>query len=125
MYDTMTKGDYKYKRMTAKLGGYKPLEDKGISLVSMYRDYDVFFAHLLMLNRLWELENMATIRHINEWSQDELNSNCAAWWAKTQIDEDGRPTDPPFYVGCPLDADFPEDAEYFVTYPIFRLKEED
>lgn len=124
MYDTITEGEYKYKRMTTSFGGYKPFNDKELKLVGMYRDYDTFFAHLIMLNRLWELEQMMTVRHIDEWAEAELNSDCAVWWRKSQLNQNGEPEEVPIYVGSPLDTNFPDDAEYFLTYPIFSKMEE-
>ncbi|MDU5323089.1 MAG: hypothetical protein E6149_00315 [Peptoniphilus harei] len=110
--------DWENKKMTTpSVGGDFMLEPlKGKNLIGLYRDYDVFFAHWIAINRLGKLEDALTLRKQEEWHED---MGACLWFSGKENVE------PPFYVGGLLDTDFPYDrAKYFVQIPmIFEVEE--
>ncbi|MFR7350478.1 hypothetical protein [Peptoniphilus sp.] len=110
--------EWENKKMTSQsVGGDFTLETlKGQDLIGLYRDYDVFFAHWIAINRLGKLEDALTLRKQEEWHED---MGACLWF------RDGKIVEPPFYVGGLLDTNFPNDsAKYFVQIPmIFEVEE--
>ena len=111
--------EWKNKKMTSQsVGGDFTLETlKGQDLIGLYRDYDVFFAHWIVINRLGKLEDALTLRKQEEWHED---MGACLWF------RDGEIVEPPFYVGGLLDTNFPNDsAKYFVQIPMIFIDKSD
>ncbi len=116
MSRTLHSGDWANKRMTSRYKNFTSLLNlKGMDLVGMYRDYDVFFAHLLATERLCDLEDLLTLKKLEDWHEED---GPCIWWSKSQV-QDGLPFEQPFYIGSPLNTDFPEDADYFIEIMVF------
>lgn len=81
-----------------------------LDLINMYRDYDVFYAHLIATNRLGKLEDALTLKKQEDWHEDY--GDCI-WFRKN------KGCFEPVYIGNPLDTKFPEDeAEFFIPIPM-------
>lgn len=106
---------YTTERLTeSSVAGYM-LKDYGSeSLVSMYKDYDVFFAHLRSIERLGYLEDMITLRPLSEWSGDD--GDCL-WWDTDEIEQE------PMYVGSPIDTEWDESMKWYIQIPVPIKKE--
>lgn len=101
---------YTGERLTNNTVAGYTLKDYGDSnLTSLYKNYDVFFAHLKATERLGVLEDMITLRSKEDWDEDF--GDCL-WWDSKEI------TEPPHYVGSPLDSDWDDTMEFFVEIPI-------
>lgn len=108
---------YKNVRMSERYGRYltlKPLN--GINLINMYRDYDVFFAHHLISERLGQIEDKLELRNVDEYHED---MGSCLWWEDWQI-QNGLPIEDPAYIGSPLDTEWEDKYKYFVE--IIALK---
>ncbi|WP_025728431.1 hypothetical protein [Atopobacter phocae] len=101
---------YTTERLTTpSVGGGYLLKDHGTdNLIGMYRDYDVFFAHLKSTNRLGALEDMLTLRPIEAWHEDY---GCCLWWDSNKAAQE------PMYVGSPLDTEWNENMKFFIEIP--------
>lgn len=113
--------NYTTERLT---DNYKPevfgytLKDHGSeNLVGLFRDYDVFFAHQKAICRLGYLEDMLTLRNIDDWNEGD---GCCLWWSRYDIES------PPMYVGTPLDSNWDDEMTWFIQIPnpIRRKQEE-
>lgn len=97
------------QRLTeSTVAGYTLKNYGSDNLVGLYRDYDVFFAHLQATERLGRLEAMLTLRPVHEWKEEY--GKCL-WWAENAVDEK------PSYIGSPMEADYNEQMIYFVEIP--------
>lgn len=108
--------EWENKKMTEpSVGGDFSLKTlDNINLINMYRDYDVFFAHLIATNRLGKLEDALTLKKQEDWHEDF--GDCI-WFRKNK--EFSKEFFEPVYIGSALDTNFPEDeAEFFIKIPM-------
>lgn len=110
--------DFENKRMTepALKNSYTLIPLNSIDLIDMYRDYDVFFAHLLCTTRLGQIEDRLELRKIDEYHEDM--GNCL-WWEESQI-QNGLPTEEPSYIGSPLCNNWNNKYKYFVEIVVLK-----
>lgn len=106
----MSKLKYTDQRLTEgnETVGYRLKDYGSTNLVSMYRNYDVFFAHLQSTQRLGFLEDMLTLRPVEDWGEDD--GSCL-WWDSDTIEQE------PMYVGSPLDSCWDDTMKYFIQIP--------
>lgn len=88
--------------------GYSLLDCGSDNLIGLYRDYDVFFAHQKATCRLGYLEDMLTLRSIEEWTEE--CGECL-WWDSDEIME------APMYVGNPLSENWNSAMKWFIQIP--------
>lgn len=69
---TLHCGDWANKRMTERHKQFTTLLPlNSVDLVGMYRDYETFYAHLLSTERLCDLEDLLTLREIEDWAEED------------------------------------------------------
>lgn len=85
------------------------------NLVGLYREYDVFWEHQKSIYRLGYLEDLITLRNVEEWYEDM--GDCL-WWRNEEIEE------PPIYIGSPLCDDWNDELRYFIQIPNPIIKKE-
>lgn len=108
--------EWENKKMTEpSVGGDFGLKTLGnLDLISMYRDYNVFYAHWIATNRLGKIEDALTLRKQEDWHEDYWD---CIWFRRNK--ECSKGFFEPVYIGTPLDTKFPEDeAEFFIPIPM-------